>query len=80
LVKLAAQVGREQVPLQQHWHIPQQVYLCLVVKEVALVAQHQQLVLVLRLSQAHWDKIFILQYLLVQLRQVLRLLEEELLV
>jgi len=54
--------------------------LCLVVKEVAVAGRHQQLVLVLRLSQAHWDKIFILQYLLVQLRQVLRLLEEELLV
>jgi hypothetical protein len=51
-----------------------------VAKEVAVVGRHLQLVLVLRLSQAHWDKIFILQYLLVQLRQVLRLLEEELLV
>jgi hypothetical protein len=54
--------------------------LCLVVKEVAVAGHSHQLALVLRLLQAHWDKIFILQYLLVQLRQVLRLLEEELLV
>jgi hypothetical protein len=75
-----AQVVKGVVLLQQHWHIPQQVYLCQVVKEVAVVAQHQQLVLVLRLLQTRWDKIFILQYLLVQLRQDLHVLKEELLV